>query len=243
MNDTPPRHDEVGLLTRAVELASLVLAAVLVWLHVIRFAAADSVLTWWLPLALMLAALLADFVSGLVHWLADTWGSETMPVLGRRFLRPFRVHHVNPDDLLRRSFIDCNGDVAMLAVPVLAAVHWIPLSTEAGRMAAVFLVAFCAVTLPTNQVHQWAHRIDPPRWVGRLQHWRVLLSHEEHRAHHAAPYATNYCICAGWCNGPLTAAAFFPRLERLVSRITGLEPRGDERAFAEAGVRESSSAP
>ena len=61
----------------------------------------------------------ADFGSGLVHWAADTWGRDDLPVIGRRLLVPFRVHHVNPDDFLRRRFVDTNGDVAFLAVPVL----------------------------------------------------------------------------------------------------------------------------
>ena len=63
-------------------------------------------LTWWIPLVIVAAGLAADLLSGLVHWGADTWGRETLPVLGRRFLRPFRVHHINPADFLRRDFID-----------------------------------------------------------------------------------------------------------------------------------------
>ena len=43
--------------------------------------------------------------------------SETMPILGRRLLRPFRVHHVTPDDFLRRGFLTVNGDVALISIP------------------------------------------------------------------------------------------------------------------------------
>ncbi len=60
-------------------------------------------------------------------------GPRELPVLGRRFLRPFRVHHINPHDFLRRDFIDCNGDVAMLVLPMLAASMQIPLGTPIGR--------------------------------------------------------------------------------------------------------------
>ena len=108
------------------------------------------------------ALLLADFGSGLVHWGADTWGSERMPVLGPRFLRPFRVHHLNPDDILRRGFVDLNGDVALLGLPLLAGGLLIPLSDAAGRLATVFCVALAACSLPTNQIHQWAHRSEAP---------------------------------------------------------------------------------
>ncbi len=175
-------------------------------------------------------------MSGIVHWIADTWGSETMPVLGRRLLRPFRVHHVNPGDFLRRDFIDTNGDVATLVIPFLASAFLIPTATQPGRAAAVFVAAFGACALPTNQVHQWAHREPPPLAVGWLQKCGLLLSREQHRRHHAAPFAMNYCITNGWCNRALTAAGFFPRLERLVSRLTGVEPRGEDRAFAAAAA-------
>jgi hypothetical protein len=39
--------------------------------------------------------------SGIVHWSADTWGRDDLPVVGQRLLVPFRLHHVDPDDLWR----------------------------------------------------------------------------------------------------------------------------------------------
>jgi plasmanylethanolamine desaturase len=228
----PPRHDDVGLATRALEVASLLAAGGLVAWHLVRFAHVPELFAWWVPLAAAAGAILADFASGLVHWAADTWGRETMPLLGRRFLRPFRVHHVNPDDFLRRDPLDTNGDVALLAVPFLLAVFLLPLDAGPGRVAAVALLAFCACALPTNQVHQWAHTPHAPAPVRWLQRRGLLLSYEEHCRHHAAPYVTHYCITTGWCNRPLAALGFFPRLERAVTRLTGLTPRDDERAFA-----------
>ena len=115
-----PGHDAIGRVTRTVEISFIVAAVVLLAANVVRAFTAGMLLHWWAPLVVLVAACAADFVSGLVHWTADTWFSETMPVLGRRFLRPFRVHHVNPDDFLRRDFVDCNGDVAMLNTPILA---------------------------------------------------------------------------------------------------------------------------
>ena len=229
----PPAHDPVGPLTRTVEVLSLAAAAVLLTASGARLVTSVDV-TWWIPLVvvtIVAAGLAADLLSGLVHWAADTWGRETLPVLGRRFLRPFRVHHINPGDFLRRDFIDCNGDVAMLVVPMLAAGFWIPLGTPGSDLAGVFLTSFAAWMLPTNQVHQWAHMPDPPRLVAWLQQRGVILSREAHREHHASPYVVNYCIATGWCNRWLTTCQAFPRLERAISRLTGMLPRADEEAF------------
>ena len=133
MDDSAPRHDELGLLTRVIELGSMLAAAGLLIAQAFRFYGAPRWLEWWTPIVIVAGIIAADFTSGVVHWFADTWGSETMPLLGRRLLRPFRVHHVNPDDFLRRNFIDTNGDVAMVVIPFLIPGLFLPLDSGAGR--------------------------------------------------------------------------------------------------------------
>jgi len=173
----------------------------------------------------------ADFASGLVHWSADTWGNESMPLLGKRFLRPFRIHHLNPDDFLLRDFVDTNGDVSMLLLPLLVATACTPADSPHTVAAILFAVAFAAGSCLTNQVHQWAHMPRPPRLVRVLQHHGIILGRDAHERHHAPPFARNYCIATGWLNAPLTAVGFFPSLERLVTLSTGLRPREDDACF------------
>ncbi len=227
MNRALPQHDVLSFTTRAIEAGSIVAACGLLLVHAARLWQARADLAWWMAALVPAGMLLADFVSGVVHWSADTWGSETMPVLGPRFLRPFRVHHVNPDDFLRRGFIDCNGDVASLVSVLLLAGF---LLTPGA--AALFFVSFCAAALPTNQVHQWAHMPHPPRFVRRLQRWNILLSREDHQRHHAAPYVMNYCIANGWCNRILVAIGFFPAVEFVITKATGRRPRSNDQDFA-----------
>ena len=227
----PPRHDENGVATRLVEWLSLITAVTLLFCQAVRLGFAPQVWQWWAVPVVIAGMLAADLISGLVHWIADTWFEETMPVLGRRFLRPFRVHHVNPHDFLRRDFVDTNGDVSMLASPVLVAMFCIPLDVISGQVVVVFLLALCVALLPTNQVHQWAHMSNPPAVVCWLQRYKLILSRTQHRRHHVAPYVTNYCIALGWCNPALNAVRFFPYLEWLISRLTGLRPRSDDTSF------------
>lgn len=226
-----PRHEEIGLSRRIVEACCIAIAASAWVAHATRFVFQSPVFSWW-SLALAAAGMAAaDLASGVVHWAADTWGRESMPILGRRLLHPFRVHHVNPDDLLNRRFLDANGDVAMIALPFLLAMFWIPLDETAGRGAVAFLLGLWGVGLWTNQVHQWAHMPRPPLPVRLLQDGGIILSRGAHQRHHWAPHTTDYCIATGWCNGLLNRAGFFARLEKAITRATGWKPREDEARF------------
>jgi hypothetical protein len=189
-------------------------------------------LQWWIPVSLLLGVVVADFASGLVHWAADTWGRADMPMIGRRVLLPFRVHHVNPDDILRRSFLDANGDVAAVTVPALIGLLFVPVDNEAGQMVSVAGAGCCAVGMLTNQIHQWAHRPSPPRCVRVLQALGLVLRPGDHVRHHASPFHLHYCITTGWCNPLLEATGFFRRLETAVTALTGIRPREDEASLA-----------
>lgn len=226
-----PTHDQFSWLRQLFSVLSIVAATSLLIWNTVRLASSMDESYWWLPLAVLGGMLLADFLSGLIHWSADTWGSETMPIIGRRVLHPFRVHHVNPDDFLRRRFIDTNGDTAFLVIPILAGATLIPLDGAWQYLAVAFITAFGATGLLTNQIHQWAHVAKPPFAVRISQNCGLILSRHDHDRHHTAPYASNYCIATGWCNRPLEAMDFFRRMEQLVKFVTGLEPRHDESHF------------
>ena len=234
-----PRHHNISLGQRALSAMSIAAASILLAWNLYRVCLAIDGFPWWLVPAAIAGAAGADLLTGIVHWAADTWGSESLPVIGPRLLHPFRVHHVNPDDFIRRRFIDTNGDVALLVIPFLVVVMRLPLDNETGTAVAVFLIAFCTVGLLANQLHQWAHVPKPPAIVRVLQTSRLILSRNMHANHHRAPYDANYCIATGWCNRPLAAIRFFRGLEWAITRLTGLHPRQDDAAFQSA-VEESS---
>jgi ubiquitin-conjugating enzyme E2 variant len=52
------------------------------------------------PLQILLQALgvilLADFLTGVFHWLEDAYGTEDTPVLGPLVIKPNIVHHHYP---------------------------------------------------------------------------------------------------------------------------------------------------
>lgn len=176
----------------------------------------------------------ADFVSGLVHWAADTWGTVEFPVLGPGLLRPFREHHIDPTSICRHDFIETNGDCFSVCTPVLA-YSVFKFSTYTPEQIAsnynfemyLFLLV-CFVTV-TNEFHKWSHTyFGLPKWITTLQDYHLILPRIHHRQHHVSPHEVNYCITTGWLNPPLEAIDFWRRFERLITVTTGAIPRSDD---------------
>lgn len=187
----------------------------------------------WVLLAGAVGYLAADLTSGLVHWLFDTWGSGATPLVGATFVTPFRVHHVDPEDITRHGFVATNGHNCLVAAPVMGASLLLPHAGWAAGCIA-FLLALCLGVFATNQFHKWAHQREVSPLVGWLQARGLILSPAHHDVHHTAPYAHHYCITTGWMNRPLEALGFFRALERAITWVTGVRPRNDDLALTGA---------
>lgn len=173
----------------------------------------------WAPVGFLLLGLVAsDVVSGTVHWLADTYGSPTMPVFGS-FVRTFREHHADPKAITRHDWIEANGDVCLFSAPVHAsALLWVDDPWILSWMTGLFMGSYS-----NSQIHKWAHLEGPPRFVRWLQRLGVVLSPSHHDQHHRGPHLTHYCITTGWTNGALDYLRFFRMLERALA-VVGIQP-------------------
>ncbi len=198
------------------------------WLAV-RVVRSPSSSGWFVPLALFVGLLLADFLSGFIHWGCDSWGSPDMPILGPLAIRTFREHHVDQESITRHDFVETNGHNFALSLLVSGSgLAFVDLKTLGSWFLGMTLLSgACCVTI-TSQVHKWAHMKKPPRVIAGLQRARLILSRRHHAVHHSAPFSRNYCITAGWLNGPLRAIRFFETLERLITALTGAVPREDD---------------
>ncbi|MGH7896703.1 MAG: fatty acid desaturase CarF family protein [Candidatus Binatia bacterium] len=168
----------------------------------------------------------ADFVSGVVHWLGDTWGKQSWPILGRALIRPFREHHVDQTAITRHGFVETNGSSSVGSVILLGVGLGVPPVGEGALFLAAALLSLSSWLFATNQIHKWAHVAAPPPPVAWLQRRGWILDPAHHAVHHSPPFDRYYCITTGWLNPMLTRAGFFPTLERIIRAATGATPRG-----------------
>jgi ubiquitin-conjugating enzyme E2 variant len=182
--------------------------------------------------AFLTSMITADLISGLVHWLADTWGTVEIPILGPTLIKNFREHHSDPKALTRKGLIETNGDNCMIITPAQVGALFIPLEGADGAwvFAYVFIFSFTFWIVLTNQVHKWAHMEEEELgWLVRfLQRTWLILPRSEHKIHHTVPFESHYAITNGWLNRPLARIGFYRFLEWLGWRIFGAIPREND---------------
>jgi ubiquitin-conjugating enzyme E2 variant len=161
---------------------------------------------------LVLAAYaVADLASGIVHFLLDNFGSPETPVIGQKFVKPFRDHHTDPMAMTRGDFIAVNADNVFICLPVIVPAFFF-LDTGRHLYAGVFIVGLVAGVIMTNQLHKWAHMPVVPRLVAVAQRRGFVLSKQHHSVHHSGEYDRNYCITWG-------------HLDTLLNRVVTLRKR------------------
>lgn len=167
---------------------------------------------------LLLGWLLADFLTGVMHWLEDRFGPgrEHWPIVGSLIFAPNRLHHADPVAFTRQGFFERNWTtwavVALFALPMLCIfgpAPWLLTALAGGAMA--------------NEIHAWAHRRTiVPGWaampVELLQSIGFLQSPAHHAQHHVPPHRRAYCILTGWLNPLLDSVKFWSLIEAFLPR-------------------------
>jgi hypothetical protein len=168
-----------------------------------------------------LSYITADFMSGMVHFLCDNFGTPETPYLGPSFIKSFRDHHTDPKGITRHDFIEVNGSNCIISLPFLAlAYHTFDYHHSPWMLSfTIFLVFMLLFVFLTNQFHKWAHQDNPPALIKKLQGIHLILSPEHHSVHHTEPYDKYYCITCGWLNPVLSRMHFFERTEALLRKI------------------------
>jgi len=180
--------------------------------------------------------LLADFVSGVVHWAEDAYARPTTPLLGR----------------VARTTCATTGDRASSWRAPGCRVRGPSARRRPRRRhrrAAGWLswhvVLFAVLVVNANQIHKWAHmnRSELPFLVGVLQRLYLLQTARHHGRHHAGTRTTHYCVITNFLNPLLEEIGLWSRLEAAIERWSGVRRRDEAEELALLGLPARKTAP
>lgn len=166
--------------------------------------------------------LLADFLSGLFHWLEDSYGDESWPLIGRFVTQANVLHHFDPRHMTTHSWF------ASARVPLALAAGCLAFAYAVGVLTwPAWLLAF--LTVNSNEVHKWAHksRAENGRLIAFVQSLGVIQSRGHHAKHHQGLKDTGYCVLTNWLNPILDGLHVWRALEKLVEAAIGVSKRKD----------------
>lgn len=169
----------------------------------------------------LFTVMLADFVSGLVHWLEDAYTRPGMPLVGRIAEENLR-HHARPREFISKSWWESSSDLLLIGLLVLLG------ALLAGMMNG-WLLLFVVLVVNANQIHKWAHQgpRENPKVVTWLQHKKILQTPREHAKHHSGEKNSNYCVITNYLNPVLEKASFWKGLENAIELVAGIKRRND----------------
>ena len=173
-------------------------------------------------LEIVAAVLFADFISGVMHWVEDSYGNPEWPVIGPLVIRPNILHHEEPSAFTKHSWLR-SASVLLIPGAIVLAAAW------ACGMLTWHVMLVVALGVNANQFHKWNHM--PAKQKGKfvvlLQKLFILQTPQQHGRHHAKYKDTNYCVITNFVNPVLEEVNFWRRLEGGIAVLFGVSKRPD----------------
>lgn len=170
--------------------------------------------------------LLADFWSGFVHWLEDSYGSPDWPIIGLYVTRPNILHHYDPTHFLKGTWF---GRARVLAV-IVAVLICIFAFTHTLNWQILLIVG---LGVNANEFHKWSH--SSPSQNGyiltALQQIGIVQSSAHHAMHHKGTRDSHYCVITDYLNPILDGIKFWRGIERVLCSL-GVQKRLDPTLLA-----------
>ncbi len=186
------------------------------------------------PLVLFMARVLfimiiADFVSGVIHWWEDTYGKPEWKFLGigKYLIIPNLIHHQKPRDFVKHSYLKRNLAAIILAIVLTPIIY---LLTDISWQTALLLFIYGSQTV---EIHAISHRTDKEngKFLVLLQKIGLLQSKKNHAQHHQSPHRSGYCLMTNWVNPILDSVKLWPVLEFFVWVVFKVPVAGDHGRF------------
>ncbi len=169
----------------------------------------------------LLVTLIADLVSGLVHWIEDVYFKPGMPIV-HDIAVANDLHHHRPREFLNNNWWQSSKDLVLAALIIVLA------ATLMGSLNWT-VVLFAVLVANANQIHKWSHqnRRENNRVILFLQKIQVLQTPRHHARHHSGEKNSHYCVITNMLNPVLEQIRFWRTLEWIVDAYL---PRKDSAA-------------
>lgn len=168
----------------------------------------------------LLCILIADLITGLVHWWEDSYGLPSWPVLGKIVVEPNIDHHLRPGVIGSMTTLISRNYQTVVPALAVAWLLWRIAGVSAWPIALTFLLAAFG-----NEVHAWNHRGRNGPIVRLLQDAAIIQTPQQHARHHRPPFDAYYCTLTNFTNALLESVNFWRGLEWCVWRVSGITHR------------------
>lgn len=163
---------------------------------------------------------MADFTSGLFHWIEDAYLDSTklknIPFFHHIALQN-EIHHRSP-----AAFLDCHPlENIATTVPFYAVIGTILLMIHPS----FWILLWLNMSLFANMIHRWSHDPERPHQIEVLQNLGIIQTPDHHRRHHSfgdGP-STHYCVISNYLNPLLDRIGFWKRLEDVLRDYAGIQ--------------------
>ncbi len=178
-------------------------------------------------LKLVVTWLVVDWISGLIHWMEDSYGHPYLPFVGRRITKANLLHHARP-----RAFIH-NSWYASSELLLFACLGAMAIAFALGHLTP-WVVLAAVLGANANQVHKWSHRTARENGpvITTLQRLHLIQSPRHHHSHHVGAKNSHYCVLTDVLNPILDRCRFWRGLEFALSRVFGLKTRDEDALLA-----------
>lgn len=160
-----------------------------------------------ITLWVIICILIADFLTGLIHWAEDCYCTESIPFIGSPVCKPNIDHHKFPTLMNEvKGFIRHTYQSYIIALMVFGVAYLFGFFSWQ-----LLLIGLIAGT--GNQIHSWNHEAKSSYFIQWLKDSGLIQSQRQHNIHHIPPYDRCYCVLINFNNAWLDRIYFWRGLE------------------------------
>ena len=173
----------------------------------------------------LLCLLVADIITGIAHWLEDTYCENGYPIIGELICEPNELHHQDPN-LIGKTSNFFKRNILQWAIAIIPALL---LASVGYGYWQCYLTLFLASM--GNQVHFWNHQsIKEASPISTFfSDSGMIQTRKQHNKHHTKPHDKYYCVLVNFNNAWMERIRFWKSLEFLLLKIFGLTIKNKDR--------------